>query len=215
MLISPSYFYEQEIKDKDSTIIKNKIKNLCKEISHLKYEMENPDYDNQPHMDPSNLVRIKMNREYLYTALKELEKLNIDPPVSKRIIKGIELNKHTGAIKSIKYDIHGFFMSQDIYEVTVEENIVNGKYYHNGNLINEYTRYKEEFLDGINNLYIGEWQKNYSTSKYGIDVMDGQQWDLTIIYSDRKKVTISGDNAWPYNFDELLDTISDGKEYVF
>ena len=34
MLISPSYFYEQEIKDKDSTIIKNKIKNLCKEISH-------------------------------------------------------------------------------------------------------------------------------------------------------------------------------------
>lgn len=45
--------------------------------------------------------------------------------------------------------------------------------------------------------------------------MDGQQWDLTIIYSDRKKVTISGDNAWPYNFDELLDTISDGKEYVF
>ena len=74
---------------------------------------------------------------------------------------------------------------------------------------------KEEFLDGINNLYIGEWQKSYSTSKYGIDVMDGQQWDLTITYSDRKKVTISGDNAWPYNFDELLDTISDGKEYVF
>ena len=35
MLISPSYFYEQEIKDKDSTIIKNKIKNLCKEISGL------------------------------------------------------------------------------------------------------------------------------------------------------------------------------------
>lgn len=106
-------------------------------------------------------------------------------------------------------------MSQDIYEVTVEENIVNGKYYHNGILINEYTRDKEEFLDGINDLYIGEWQKSYSTSKYGIDVMDGQQWDLTIIYSDRKKVTISGDNAWPYNFDELLDTISDGKEYVF
>ena len=61
---------------------------------------------------------------------------------------------------------------------------------------------KEEFLEGLAELHIGEWKKNYVNPS----ILDGTQWSIDIEYEgDRKPVHIYGSNAFPYNFDDLLE----------
>ena len=63
---------------------------------------------------------------------------------------------------------------------------------------------KDDFLDGIADLHIGEWDKNYSPRRFGYEVLDGTQWHLYIYFSNGiRTVKIEGSNAYPYNFDEL------------
>ena len=47
----------------------------------------------------------------------------------------------------------------------------------------------------------GKWKRNY------IDpyILDGTQWELEIYFAgDRKPLKISGSNAYPYNFSDLI-----------
>ena len=65
---------------------------------------------------------------------------------------------------------------------------------------------KQEFLEAFKDLRIGEWRKKYDTYRFNIAVMDGTQWHLEIYFSNgHGPVKIYGDNAYPYNFDRLLD----------
>ena len=65
---------------------------------------------------------------------------------------------------------------------------------------------KQAFLDGLQDLHIGEWRKNYNLKRFGYMVCDGTQWELEIHYSNGKKSSvIYGDNAYPYNFDKLQE----------
>ena len=40
-----------------------------------------------------------------------------------------------------------------------------------------------------------------------MEVLDGEQWVLKFEYKDGKKKTFNGNNAYPYNFDELLEVL--------
>ena len=44
---------------------------------------------------------------------------------------------------------------------------------------------------------------HYDTARFGYDVCDGEQWELTVKYLNGKKEVYSGSNAYPYNFDDL------------
>ena len=64
---------------------------------------------------------------------------------------------------------------------------------------------KQDFIDKLRDIHIGEWYKEYSTERYNIIVLDGIQWELSICYDNsHKPITICGDNAYPYNFKDLL-----------
>ena len=70
----------------------------------------------------------------------------------------------------------------------------------------DYPMSKEEFLDGIRALHIGEWRSNYNPRRFGYEVLDGTQWELNITFSDgSKRLTVYGSNAYPYNFSKLLE----------
>lgn len=75
---------------------------------------------------------------------------------------------------------------------------------------------KDEFLEGLRGLHIGEWRRNYDTRRFGYEVLDGTQWELEIFFSDgHKPVKKYGSNSYPYNFNkflELLDIDPDGEE---
>lgn len=67
MMISPEAYYEFELKGKTAAEIEEEIRILKKEISDLKYKMEDPDY--RPEMIcPSDETVLYWTREYLARA---------------------------------------------------------------------------------------------------------------------------------------------------
>ena len=72
----------------------------------------------------------------------------------------------------------------------------------------DYPCTKEEFLDGLRELHIGEWRSKYDLRRFGCMVLDGTQWELEIYFSNgHKPVKIYGDNAYPYNFDRFQELL--------
>lgn len=71
-------------------------------------------------------------------------------------------------------------------------------------LENKYSRV--DFLNNLDNVRLWSWSDYYDTSKYGFDIMDGQQWSLNIDYiNGQEPFHTGGSNAYPYNFFMLLD----------
>lgn len=65
---------------------------------------------------------------------------------------------------------------------------------------------REEVLDALKELHIGEWEKYYDPMRFGYCVMDGTQWSVTFEYSNGKDaLEISGNNDYPYNFNEFAE----------
>ena len=59
---------------------------------------------------------------------------------------------------------------------------------------------KSQFLAKLRSLHIEEWDKEYMA----MGVLDGEQWDLEIHFSDdRRPLIISGSNAYPPHFRSL------------
>ena len=52
---------------------------------------------------------------------------------------------------------------------------------------------KDYLFEALKDLHIGEWLKHYNTRRFGIEVLDGTQWDLKICFSNgHKPVKIYG-----------------------
>ena len=61
---------------------------------------------------------------------------------------------------------------------------------------------KEEFLEMLDDLHLGEWNKKYDNPY----VLDGTQWELTLEFSNgRRKVCFYGSNKYPWCFDKLTE----------
>ena len=59
---------------------------------------------------------------------------------------------------------------------------------------------KSEFIAELQSLHLEDWDREYVNP----GILDGEQWKLTIQFSDRKRpLKIYGDNAYPPNFEEF------------
>ena len=68
---------------------------------------------------------------------------------------------------------------------------------------NNYT--KDSFLNALKKINIGEWRDSYDTERFGMKVLDREQWSLKIEYTNKiKPIEIYGSNAYPYNYKELV-----------
>lgn len=68
------------------------------------------------------------------------------------------------------------------------------------------------FSQELDNLKIWEWEEAY----YNFDILDGTQWEITIIYDSNKKIISNGSNEYPKDFDKFLKSVSkliDGLEF--
>lgn len=67
---------------------------------------------------------------------------------------------------------------------------------------------KDEFMDELSRLHIGEWRGSYSPERFGYVVLDGTQWELEIHYNNGAKPFKShGTNSFPYNFNEFQELL--------
>ncbi len=211
MMISPGVYYEEYLKGKNAEQIMTAIRSLKREISRLKNIMEHPEY--QCMMHPSEAVRISCNRYYLDRAKQALSEAGGVYTPTKAELKAQQFNDNIPYIEKVEFSIGGFFDGHEKRIYTIEGDVVNTYIEHSLMLkpsnfddaeIEKMT--KDDFLDGIADLHIGEWDRNYSPRRFGYEVLDGTQWHLYIYFSNGSRtVKIEGSNAYPYNFDELKE----------
>ena len=222
MMISPEGYYEAYLKGKNAAQIMTAIRGLKNEIGHLKNIMEHPDYGDRPIIYPSESTRLWCTRLYLERAKEALVAAGGTYTPSQAELKAADFEENIPAISKLVFSIGGYFGGYETRTYTFDE------YLHldvehslilkptNFNIEPDYPCSKDEFLEGLRELHIGEWRSKYDLRRFGCMVLDGTQWELEICFSNgHKPVKIYGDNAYPYNFDkfqELLGIEPDAEE---
>ena len=207
MMIPPSIFYKMQLEGKSVEEIKTNIRGLKRRINHLKRVLEHPNYKHT--FDPAEDVQLWCNREYLKVAIETLQAYGEEYHLTKAEQKALEFNDNILNISKIDFHIGGFFGPFIDVSVIVEDKVKFAIHKYGPTELpyerkEEYE--KEDFFRYWDELFLGEWHKHYDLRKYGMAVCDGTQWELTIEYNNgRKPFKSSGDNAYPHNFNRLLD----------
>lgn len=207
MMISPETYYEENLKGKSAGEILREIQSLKREINRLRKIAESNDMLSEKMIEPSPLTRIKVNREYLERAKIAYAEVGGECKLTKAEMKDQEFNESLRLMKKFEFDYGGFFNGYETRSYTIAGEKVLFDLRHSlsqkpFDLPDYEPVTKEEFLEGLAELHIGEWKKNYVNPS----ILDGTQWSIDIEYEgDRKPVHIYGSNAFPYNFDDLLE----------
>ena len=213
MMISPESFYEEYIKGKSEKQIISTIRGLKNRIGHLKNTIEHPEYVCT--MRPSEKTQLWCNRLYLERSILALEKIGGTYKPSKAELYAAEFDKNIPHICELVFSIGGYFSGYETRTYFLDKEHLRMNINHtlitkpsNLNIEADYPLTKQELLDGILNLHIGEWRKSYMPERFGYTVLDGTQWELEIHYSNgHKPVKFYGSNSYPYNFDDLTELL--------
>ncbi len=212
MMISPEGYYEFNLKGKSKTALQKEIQKLRKEIQRLKDILENPNYEFEVHYKPSPETQLQCNRLYLEEAKKAfIEAGGIYKP-SRQEKKNQEFINNLEDLKFIRFEYGGYFQGYSVYLVEFNGELATISKYHFNVLISVNEIVKQDLMNSLKSLYIGEWLKEYTTYRFGIEVLDGVQWSLIFEYNQHKKLTFSGDNCFPFNFKDFYSLFEDEEE---
>jgi len=211
MMLSPESYYELYLKGKSEKEILSAIRGLKNQIGHLKNTMEHPDYGNVPLVHPTEAVRIWCTRLYLERAKQALLEMGVSYTPSQAEAKAKQFQDNIDYISKVRFEYGGYFGGYEFYTITVDEahiyfDLEHSLYEKPTNLpvTTDYPMSKDDFLDGLRELFIGEWRPNYRTERFGYVVLDGTQWSLHIEYNNgTKQTSYYGSNSYPYNFDKF------------
>lgn len=206
MMISPETYYEEFLQGKSQKAVLEQISLLREEISRLKKMLERGDVDPDSGITPDAMTRIKCDRDYLEMAKRALEEAGGQYKPTEEELLVQSFNMALNDMCRFTLEIGGYFGGYTKYKYTISEekvlfDVEHSLYLKPSNLpvYEPFTR--KEFLQGIAAFHIGEWKQEYDD----LNVLDGTQWSICIEYDgNREPVEISGSNAYPYNFEELL-----------
>lgn len=211
MMSSPEYFYESTLQGKSADEIMKVIRRLKREFGRLRAILEHPDY--MCEIEPGEDVQIQMTREYLERAKQALEEAGGEYVPTPKEQKAMEFDNALDQVSRVIFDYGGFTIGREITTFTVRGDRVhidvdNTLCCKPSNLDDSNTDIMDKayFVSALKDLHIGEWRRHYNTRRFGMVILDGVQWELTIEFSDgRKAHRVSGDNAYPYNFEKLRE----------
>lgn len=213
MMICPETFYETNLKGKSPEQILTVIRRLKREIGRLKNVMEHPDYAQSPRICPGEDVRIWSLRMYLERAIVALEETGERYVPSAAEEKAAAFDARIPNIHQVVFSIGGHFTGYETKTFTIKGEQVHTYVEHTfylkpSNFDDSQIQPldKEEFLEQLQSLHIGEWRRTYDLKRFGCVTCDGIQWRLEIHYRDsHQSIRICGDNGYPYNFSRLLE----------
>ena len=192
MMIGPDAYYEVNLKGRDKDYILSAIREMQDKIARLKELMENPENKHKDIVHPSEDVQIKCTRDYIARAIQAYEELCGTYHPSELEKADLEFQKNIGNISKIAFEIGGFFKGRTEYvvEFAGEEALLTKSgmfsYEQNQSVLD-----REEVMDALEELHIGEWEKFYDPMRFGYCVMDGTQWSITFEYEVMKARTSS------------------------
>ena len=215
MMISPETYYEMNLKGKNAKQIMSAIRGLKNEIGHLKNVMEHPEYGSGMLIEPSESTRLWCMRLYLERAKQALADEGVVYKPSQAELKAQEFENNIPFISKIAFEIGGYFGGYTTRIISFDGEELLVRLLHTlcpdpeipqAELILPMD--KDEFLDELSDLHIGEWRRSYRPERFGYSYCDGTQWGLEIQFSNGAKPFKSyGDNSYPYNFNKFQELL--------
>ncbi len=116
-------------------------------------------------------------------------------------------NDDFSKIKSITFSVRGFSYCGDTYLFDCSDGKLFASHTHSpiplmSQELCDITEARAEFIEKLCDLHISEWKHEYIDDS----ISDGIQWELTAEF-DGTAVTYYGSNAYPQNFDKLLELL--------
>lgn len=215
MMISPKTYYELYLKDKSEKEVLTVIKKLQREIKKLKDVMEKPNYS--PTMKPDESTQLWCTRLYLEQAKQTLQSIGGTYIPSKEELKVKLFNENIPSINLIEYYSVNVTDGITIKNVSFDEKkvLIKSSYLHNSKPVIQSIIDRDEFLDELRAIDLGEWKSRYNNHEENSNSFNGTDWYLIIHYNNgTKSKKIRGFNAYPYNFDELLELLDLEDDYL-
>lgn len=237
MMIAPEWVYE-ELKGQPAEKILREIRAYRREIVHLKriLEADNRDELDEFMIKPSPDVQLACTRKYLAMARRALEEGGGKYPATKTEERAEEIYRRLEELTEIGLERSAFFKGKEVLRAEFHEGRVyrfEKPYDPFGDETElteeEYGRRceerfgedpvlsREEFLDALREkVFLGEWKRHYRPYRLAFDgveymkVLDGEQWELRLEFTEGKPLVFAGDNAYPFGFGELV-TLLGGK----
>ena len=212
MMSSPENYREEFLVGKSKEEIASRIRNLKREIGRLKNVLEHPCYECA--MRPGEYVQLKMSYLYLEEAKKAFEELGGTYVPGEAEQKIAKFNEDLDSVAKITFE-HGSCMGRrKIRTIEVCDDGLKMEEAHrfcfDGEVKTFYSKEKNALIERLQELNLGGWRKHYDTFRFGVAVMDGKSWSLEISFSNgRRAVRFLGENAYPYNFDDLEKLFDD------
>ena len=201
-------YYEEEFRYKNRDELLRSITGLKNEIEQLKNILEHPSYTIDPDIEmPDYKARLLFARESLKRAIGVLIQGGGIKEVSKEDINSQNFEECTPYINELSLRIENIITGSVLYTAKLESNIfrLKAKYSFLDNEDDVASITKQEFIEKISDLHIGEWRRNYSLSRFGYPDNEEAHWDLEISFStDDPPVRIHGAGVHPYNYNNLL-----------
>ena len=201
MMISPELYYDENIKGKGPKEIMTQIRSLKKDINKIKKEIVAYCVEPKTTVLPDPFTTMKVYRQYLERAKQALEEAGekYEPTILEK--REIAFNESLENIKSIFFYIGGLIGTEYIDISFTDEAAICRHSFIRSPEEKIWEVSKEEIIDAFKDMHIGEWKRDY----YNYNTLDGVQWCLDMEYfNGHRRIRISGSNAFPYNFEELM-----------
>ena len=211
MMISPETFYDDHLKGKSEREILAVIRGLKQKIGRLKKIMEHP--DDQCMMHPAYDVQISCNRMYLERAKQALVEVGGTYTPSQAELRAEKFNATLPYIFKVEFSITSFFAGFEDKTYLIDgDKVTTTVSRASYTMPTEPLEYEDEEMDkdtlieGLADLHIGEWRREYDPKRFDIALCDGTSWYLNIYFTNGiRPVKIDGCNDYPYNFARLLE----------
>ena len=113
----------------------------------------------------------------------------------------------------MEFTIGGFFGGYDTAKICVKDGCINYSIYHEFGPDEEpllvetkSLKFSKEWLNRLENIHINRWHASY---KPPYIVCDGTQWNLEYKVEGKRCRHISGSNAYPENWDDFANLMSE------
>ena len=178
------------------------IKQTKTKMHRLQRKMENPNYKYCEKCCPRDLTIYKCDRYFLDMAIVRYIFLGGKYEYTSKELKDIEFNDKLDDIIKITFMERSFFEVGDKIEIELFGEEVKYKGYGDERV---FIRDKNSLIKELKELHLGEWEEYYTPTKFGVEVLDGNTWNLELYFKDGSKKTFGGENAYPYNYEDLIE----------
>ena len=206
MMMSPESYY-MGLKGKTAEEILAELNGLRQEISELKAALRSNDLT-EPDIMPSRDVRLSMALDYFDMAKKALLEVGGEYLPTEDERRALDFNVRLDVLTVLEFSVSRHFLVTKTLSADFSGGKTSAKIICETNpLYGDKSRKKvgeierKRLISGLRQIHMGDWDSVYNR----LGIFDGEDWSVTLRFSDGLEECFHGSNAWPFSFTQFCD----------